>query len=213
MPVSPYDQNLDRNAANFQPLTPLMFLERAASIFPDRIAIRHGALVRSYRDFDARSRRLGSALAQHGIGKNDTVSVMLANTPAMLECHYGVPMCGAVLNTLNTRMDAAVLAFTLDHAETKVLICDREFSPVIAEALALCKAKPLLIDYDDQEYDGAGKRLGTIEYEAFIAHGDPGFAWEMPGDEWTPSRSITPPAPQETPRVWFITIAGRICWL
>ena len=186
--MSPYDQHLDRNPANFQPLTPLLFLERAAAVFPDRIAIRHGALARTYRDFYARARRLGSALEIHGIGKNDTVSVMLANTPAMLECHYGVPMCGAVLNTLNTRLDAAILAFTLDHAETRVLICDREFSPVIAEALALCKARPLLIDYDDREFDGAGQAVSNvaceIEYEAFIAQGDPLYKWHMPGDEW-----------------------------
>ena len=138
MSVSPYDLHLERNPANFQPLTPLTFLERAAAIFPDRVAIRHGALARTYRDYYARSRRLGSALARHGIGRNDTVSVMLANTPAMLECHYGVPMCGAVLNTLNTRLDAAILGFTLDHAESRVLIVDREFSGVMREALALC---------------------------------------------------------------------------
>ena len=184
MSVSPYDLHLERNPANFQPLTPLTFLERAAAIFPDRIAIRHGALARTYRDYYARSRRLGSALARHGIGKNDTVSVMLANTPAMLECHYGVPMCGAVLNTLNTRLDAAILGFTLDHAESRVLIVDREFSGVMREALALCTVKPLVIDYDDPEYDGAGTLLGGLEYEAFIAGGDPAYAWKMPGDEW-----------------------------
>ena len=184
MPASPYDQHLERNGANHQPLTPLTFLERAASVFPHRIAIAHGPLRRSYRDFYARSLRLASALAGHGIGRGDTVTVMLANTPAMLECHYGVPMCGAVLNTLNTRMDAAVLAFTLDHAETKVLIVDREFSGVMREALAAAKVRPLLIDYDDPEYDGPGAQLGTLEYEAFLAGGDESFAWKMPGDEW-----------------------------
>ena len=184
MPVSPYDLHLERNSANFQPLTPLAFLERAAAIFPDRIAIRHGALARTYRDYYARARRLGSALAQHGIGKNDTVTVMLANTPAMLECHYGVPMCGAVLNTLNTRLDAAILGFTLDHAESRVLIVDREFSGVMREALAQCKVKPLVIDYDDPEYDGAGTLLGGLEYEAFVAGGDPAYVWKMPDDEW-----------------------------
>ena len=184
MPASIYDQHLDRNPANHQPLTPLTFLERAAAIFPDRTAIVHGGLARSYRDFYARARRLASALASHGIGPGDTVTVMLANTPAMLECHYGVPMCGAVLNTLNTRMDAQVLAFTLDHAETRVLIIDREFSGVMSEALAQCKACPLLIDYDDPEYDGPGAALGKIEYEAFVAQGDEHYAWKMPGDEW-----------------------------
>ena len=125
--ASPYDTDLDRNPANYQPLTPLTYLSRSALIFPDHAAIVHGDLRRTYRDFYARCRRLASALAKRGFGRGDTVSVMLANTPAMLECHYGVPMCKAVLNTLNTRLDSAILAFTLDHAETKVLIIDREF--------------------------------------------------------------------------------------
>src|SRR5215467_5282735 len=122
MTQSPYDVDLDRNAANFQPLTPLGFLQRAASVFPDHTAIIHGPLRRSYTEFYARARRLGSALGKHGLKRGDTVSVFLANTPAMLECHYGVPMCQAVLNTLNTRLDAAILAFSLDHADTKVVI-------------------------------------------------------------------------------------------
>ena len=179
-----YDIGLDRNAANFQPLTPLSFLERAAAVFPDRTAIVHGARTWTYAQFYERARRLASALAQRGIGRGDTVSVMLANTPAMLDAHYGVAMTGAVLNTLNTRLDAAILAFTLDHAETKVLITDREYSKVIKEALAGAKAKPLVIDYDDPEYSGPGERLGTIEYEEFLRGGDPAFAWRMPSDEW-----------------------------
>jgi fatty-acyl-CoA synthase len=181
---SPYDTDLGRNPANHQPLTPLTYLSRSALIFPDHPAIVHGDLRRTYRDFYLRSRQLASALAKRGIGRGDTVSVMLANTPAMLECHYGVPMCKAVLNTLNTRLDAAILAFTLDHAETKVLIVDREFSPIIKEAVAQAKFKPLIIDYDDPVYDGPGERLGEIEYEAFIAEGDPDFDWPMPDDEW-----------------------------
>ena len=183
MPIA-YDIDLDRNAANFQPLTPLGFLERSAAIFPDRLAVVHGAVRRTYRDLYARARRLASALAAHGVGKNDTVTVMLANTPAMLECHFGVPMAGAVLNTLNTRLDAAIIAFTLDHAETKVLITDREFSGVMKQALALAKTKPLVIDYDDPEYTGPGERLGAIEYEELVAEGDPDFSWIMPRDEW-----------------------------
>jgi 3-(methylthio)propionyl---CoA ligase len=182
--ASQYDTNLDRNPANNQPLTPLTYLSRAALIFPDHPAIVHGDLRRTYRDFYTRSRQLASALTKRGIGRGDTVSVMLANTPAMLECHYGVPMCKAVLNTLNTRLDAAILAFTLDHAETKVLIVDREFSPVIKEALTRAKVKPLIIDYDDPAYDGPGERLGEIDYEAFVAEGDPDFGWVMPDDEW-----------------------------
>jgi fatty-acyl-CoA synthase len=182
--MAPYDTDLDRNPANFQPLTPLSFLERAAAVFSDHTAIVHGPLRRSYGEFYARSRRLASALAKRGIKRGDTVSVLLANTPAMLECHYGVPMAAAVLNTINTRLDAAIVAFQLDHAESKVLLVDREFSKLAKEALALAKTKPLVVDYDDPEFEGAGERLGTIEYEDFIAAGDPDFAWKMPDDEW-----------------------------
>ncbi len=184
MAKTPYDVDLDRNPANYQPLTPLGFLERAAAVFPDHTAIIHGPMRRSYAEFYARARRLGSALSKRGIKQGDTVSVLLANTPAMLECHYGVPMCRAVLNTLNTRLDAPIIAFSLDHAEAKVVITDREFSKVMKEALALAKVKPLVIDYDDPEYTGAGERLGQIEYEDFIAQGDPDYAWKMPDDEW-----------------------------
>ena len=184
MAKTPYDTDLDRNPANHQPLTPLGFLARAASVFPHSTAIIHGPLRRSYAEFYARARRLGSALEQRGIGRGDTVSVMLANTPAMLECHYGVPMCRAVLNTLNTRLDAAIIAFSLDHAEAKVVIIDREYSKVMKEALSLARVKPLVIDYDDPEYTGSGERLGSIEYEAFIAEGDPDYVWKMPDDEW-----------------------------
>jgi fatty-acyl-CoA synthase len=179
-----YDTNLDKNPANFQPLTPLGFLERAASVHPDRTAIIHGPLQRSYRDFYARSRRLASALARRGIGRGDTVSVMLPNTPAMLECHYGVPMAGAVLNTLNTRLDAKIIAFSLEHSEAKVLITDREFSATVRAALEQTSARPLVIDYDDPEFTGPGERLGSMEYEELLAEGDPDFAWSPPQDEW-----------------------------
>ncbi len=184
MAKTPYDTDLDRNPANFQPLTPIGFLERAASVFPAHTAIIHGQLTRTYAEFYARSRRLASALAKHGIQRGDTVSVLLANTPAALECAYGVPMTQGVLNTLNTRLDAAIIAFSLDHAEAKVVITDREFSKVMKEALSLCKAKPLVIDYDDPEYSGPGERLGKIEYEEFVAGGDPDYVWAMPDDEW-----------------------------
>jgi fatty-acyl-CoA synthase len=184
MTVTPYDCDLDRNPANFQPLTPSTFLERAASVFPDRPAIIHGALRRNYREFYARSRRLASALTRRGFSRGDTISAMLANTPAMLECHYGVPMSGAVLNALNTRLDAAALAFMLDHAETKALIVDREFSALMRRALTLCKARPLLIDYDDPEYDGDGPGMGGVDYEALLGEGDPDFDWPQPRDEW-----------------------------
>ncbi len=184
MTASAYDRDLDRNPANYQPLTPLTFLARAAAVFPNRVAIIHGDLRRSYRDFYSRSRRLASALTKAGLARNDTVSVMLGNTPAMLECHYGVPMMGAVLNTLNTRLDASILAFTLDHAEARALIVDREYSGLMREALALSKSKPLIIDYDDPEYTGPGERLGAIDYEDFVLSGDPDFAWAPPQDEW-----------------------------
>ncbi|HWD50077.1 MAG TPA: acyl-CoA synthetase [Rhizomicrobium sp.] len=181
---SPYDADLDRNPANYQPLTPITFLERAAKAFPDRTAIIHSAQRFTYADFYARARKLASALAKQGIKKNETVAVMLANTPPMLEAHYGVPMTGAVLNCLNTRLDAAALAFILDHGEAKILITDREFAPVIKETLKLAKAKPFVIDYDDPQFQQTGEKLGTIEYEEFIASGDPDFAWVYPNDEW-----------------------------
>jgi fatty-acyl-CoA synthase len=182
--AGPYDTGLDRNAANYQPLSPLTFLERAAQVFPDRTAIIHGRLSFTYADFYARSRRLASALAKRGIKRGDTVSAMLANTPPMLEAHYGVPMAGGVLNTLNTRLDPAALAFMLDHGEAKVLMTDREFAPVIAETLKLARVKPFVIDVDDTEFPQTGARLGTTDYESFIADGDPEFAWSPPSDEW-----------------------------
>ena len=181
---TPYDIDLERNAANFQPLTPLTLLERAAAVFPDHPAIIHGLRRYSNAEFYARSRRLASALAQRGIRRGDTVSVVLANSPAMLEAHYGVPMSGAVLNTINTRLDAAVIGFTLDHAESKVLIIDREFSNVVKEALAIAKVKPLVIDFEDEEFPQTGEKLGAIDYEDFLKEGDPDFAWKMPDDEW-----------------------------
>jgi fatty-acyl-CoA synthase len=182
--TTPYDIDLDRNAANYQPLTPLTFLARAAAVFPDQTAIVHGRSAFTYRQLFARTRQLGSALARRGIARGDTVAAVLANTPAMLEAHYGIAMAGAVLNTINTRLDAAAIAFALDHGEAKALIVDREFSKVVKDALALCKAKPLVIGYDDPEFAGAGERLGSIEYEDFLRQGEPDFAWLMPQDEW-----------------------------
>jgi fatty-acyl-CoA synthase len=179
-----YDTGLERNQANFQPLTPLSFLARAAEIYPDQTAIIHGTRRWSYAEFFARAKRLASALAERGIKRGDTVSVILPNVPAMLEAHYGVAMAGAVLNSINTRMDAAIIAFTLDHGEAKVLITDREFSKVVKNAIAMCDAKPLVIDYDDPEFTGPGERLGNLEYEDFLREGDPAFPWMMPHDEW-----------------------------
>ncbi len=184
MAVSPYDLDLAKTPANFQALTPLSFLERTASIHPDRVAIVHGDLKRTYRDFYARARQLASALSTAGIKPGDTVSAMLANTPEMLEAHFGVPMTGAVLHTINTRLDAAIIAFQLDHSDSKVLFTDREFAPVIAEALKIAKVKPRVIDIDDREFPQSGALLGETTYEAFIAEGDPNFAWRWPADEW-----------------------------
>ena len=182
--TSAYTQNLDRTLANFQQLTPLGFLARAARVFPDHPAIVHGARTHSYAEFYARSRRLASALTKLGACKNDTVSVMLPNVPAMLDAKFGVPMTGAVLHSINTRLDAANIAFMIDHAETKVLITDTEYAKVIGDALKLAKGRPTVIDYMDPVFTGLGARLSEIEYEDFIAKGDPDFAWNMPDDEW-----------------------------
>jgi fatty-acyl-CoA synthase len=179
-----YDTGLGRNPANFQPLTPLSFLARTAEIYPNQTAIIHGTRRWTYAEFFARAKQLASALAKRGIKRGDTVSVVLPNVPAMLEAHYGVAMAGAVLNSINTRMDATIIAFTLDHGEAKVLITDREFSKAVKNAIALCDAKPLVIDYDDPEFTGPGDRLGNLEYEDFLREGDPGFSWMMPHDEW-----------------------------
>jgi len=181
-PRSAYDE-LPRTPANFQPLTPLTLLERAAAVFPDRIAVIHGAQRTNYAEFYRRCRQLASALAAHGIGKNDTVAAVLANTPAMLEAHYGVPMAGGVLNAINTRLDAASIAYMLEHGNAKILITDREFSAAVGEALKLVKHPPLVIDYDDPEFAQDGARLGE-DYEVFLAAGDPEFSWMMPADEW-----------------------------
>ena len=179
-----YNTELPRNPANYQPLTPLTFLERAASVFPGQTAIIHGALRRSYADFYARARQLASALTQYNVVRGDTVSVMLANTPAMLECHYGVPMCQAVLHAINTRLDAAVIAFQLDHAEAKIVIVDREFMPVMQDALKKATVAPLLIQYEDPEYDAPKTTVAALDYDDFVAGGDANFAWLMPQDEW-----------------------------
>ncbi len=182
--ANPYDTGLDKTPANYQPLTPLVFLERAASVHPDHTAVIHGNARTTYAKLYARTRQLASALAARGIGVGDTVSVMLANTPAMLEAHYGVPMTGAVLHAINTRLDASAIAFMLDHADAKVVVCDTEFASVMREALQHAKVKPLVIDYNDLACAIEGNRLGKLDYEAFVASGDPEFAWVRPADEW-----------------------------
>ncbi len=184
MSMSPYDHGLDKCAANYVPLSPLSFLERTAQIYPDRLSVIHGARRFTWNETYARCRRLASALARKGIGRGDTVAVMLPNVPAMVEAHFGVPMVGAVLNTLNTRLDPEAIAFMLAHGEAKVLITDPEFATTIEAALALLEGpKPLVIDALDAEYPST-TRLGEIEYEAFLADADPEFKWSLPADEW-----------------------------
>ena len=184
MHANPYTQNLDKTQANFQPLTPLTLLERTATVWPAQTAVIHGSQRVTYAEFYARCRRLAAALAMRYIGPGDTVTVMLPNIPTMLEAHFGVPMTGAVLHALNTRLDAPIIAFQLDHANTKVLICDREFAPVMREALAQAKVKPLIIDYNDLEFPQTNERLSYLDYEEFVAKGNADFAWRMPDDEW-----------------------------
>ena len=180
----PFEQDLEKNPANHAPLTPLSFLERTAAVYPDRLSVIHGARRYTWKETEARCRRLASALARRGIGVGSTVAVMLANTPEMVECHFGVPMTGGVLNALNTRLDAEAIAFMLGHGEAKLLITDREFAPTIEKALALVPHPIEVIDVDDTEYTGPGRRLGQRTYEELLAEGDPGFAWTWPSDEW-----------------------------
>ncbi len=187
---SMFDRDLPRTEANYAPISPLSFIERTADVYPQRLAVVHGDLRRNWREVYARCRQLASALAQHGIGKGDTVAVMLPNTPPMVEAHFGVPMCGAVLNALNTRLDAATLAFMLDHGEAKVVIVDVEFADVMKAAIALRQGtQPLLvIDVQDVVFSGSEltkiRRIGSVDYEVFLLQGDANFAWQLPADEW-----------------------------
>ncbi len=181
--ANPYTVDLERNPANHMPLTPLSFIERAAAVHPEQLAVVHGTQRFTWGQIYARCRRLASALQQRGIGKNDTVAVMAANTPQLLEAHFGVPMLGAVLNALNTRLDSKTVAFILEHGEAKALITDREFSSIVGPALKQLGKKLLVIDIDDP-LGAPGEALGEIDYEAFLAGGDPDFAWAYPDDEW-----------------------------
>jgi fatty-acyl-CoA synthase len=181
--TNPYDIGLDKNAANYVPLSPIGFLIRSASIYPNRLAVVHGERRYSWREALERCRRLASALAARGIGRGDTVAVMAPNIPEAFEAHFGVPMAGAVLNALNIRLDPAAIAFILRHGEAKVMIADTEFAPVVAEALAQLEQKPIVIDIADAMGPG-GERLGETDYEEFLAMGDPGFPERTPEDEW-----------------------------
>ena len=181
---SPFETDLDRNPANFTALTPLTFLERTAAVYPDRLAVVHGERRYSWRETAERCRRLGSALARHGIGKGDAVAIMAPNTPEMFEAHFGVPMTGAVLNALNIRLDAETIAFMLGHGGAKLLLTDREFSATIAKALALMTGpKPYVVDIDDPLAE-SGELIGDTTYEALLAGGDPAYRGVPVEDEW-----------------------------
>ena len=183
--ASIYDTDLPRTEANFAPFTPLAFIQRTAEVYPDKLAIVHGELRQNWAQTYDRCRQLASALQKHGIGKKDTVAAMLLNTPPMVEAHFGVPMAGAVLNTLNTRLDPEAVAFMLDHGEAKAIIVDPEFAGIVKKALALrtSTAPLLVIDVEDALY-GEGTKIGSVTYEAFVAQGDAKFAWKYPADEW-----------------------------
>ena len=178
-----YEHGLGKNSANFTPLTPLSFIERTARVFPDRTAVIHGETQRTWADTYQRCIKLAAALNNRGIRKGDTVAMMLPNVPAALEAHFGVPMCGAVLNALNIRLDAKTIAFILDHGEAEILLTDKEFSDTIKKALSLCKSKPLVIDVEDALFPD-GELLGEIEYEAFLAEGNANYEWQYPENEW-----------------------------
>jgi fatty-acyl-CoA synthase len=182
--ASPYDFGLDKNPANFAPLTPIDFLGRAADVHPDRTAVIHGRIRRTWGETRERCTRLASALTRRGVGHGDTVAVLLPNVPAMVEAHFGVPMTGAVLNTLNTRLDAESIAFMLGHGEAKVLLVDRELSEVARVAKSMLGRELLIVDVDDPEYSGPGARIGSVEYEALLAEGDPSSSWPGPEDDW-----------------------------
>ena len=180
---SQYSTDLDKNAANYSPLSPLTFIERAASVYPERLAQIYADKRYSWAETYRRCRRFASALQQRGIEADDTVALMLPNIPAMFEAHYAIPMAGAVIHGLNIRLDADAIAFQLKHGEAKVLLTDREFSSTVSAALAQLENKPLVIDVDDPAFAG-GELVGEIEYEDFLNQGDPDFAWRLPQDEW-----------------------------
>ncbi len=178
-----YDLDLGQNKANYVPLSPLSFLRRTAEVFPERVSVIYGKQRFTWGETYRRCRQLGSALANRGIGPGDTVAVMAPNVPALLESHFGVPVCGAVLNALNVRLNADSLAFILNHAEAKVLLTDREFSPVISAALAKVEKDLFVVDIDDL-LATSGERLGVLTYEELLAEGDADCSWTLPGDEW-----------------------------
>ena len=182
-----YDTNLDKNDANFTPLSPLSFLIRAAEVYPNRTSIIHGKKQFTWSETYKRSKQLASALSKRGIGKGDTVAVLCFNTHEIYETHFGVPMIGAVLNTINIRLDVDTISYILEHGEAKALITDNELSPTIKQVLDKIKNKILVIDIDDElanHPEGAGENLGEINYEDFLLTGDSDLEWSLPDDEW-----------------------------
>ena len=182
-----YNTNLDKNHANFTPLSPLSFLQRSAEVYPNRLSIIHGSKKYTWSDTFKRSRQLASALTKKGVGKGDTVAVLCFNTPEIYEAHYGIPMIGAIINTINIRLDVDTISYILEHGEAKVVITDNELSPTIKEVLNKIKTKPLVIDIDDElanHPEGAGENLGSLNYEEFLKTGDENFEWSLPEDEW-----------------------------
>ena len=184
MAPSELSSGLDRNAANYVPLSPIQFLERSALVYPDKVAVRHGERAITYREFESRCRRFASALATRGIRRGDTVAVIAPNVPALLEAHYAVPALGAVLNALNYRLDARGIAFCLEHGQAKALITDSEFAPAVGEALRFLGRELMVIDIDDPLAADPRTRVGRVTYEELLAEGDPSFAWPGPRDEW-----------------------------
>ena len=182
-----YNTNLDKNHANFTPLSPLSFLQRSAEVYPNRLSIIHGSKKYTWSDTFKRSKQLASALAKKGVGKGDTVAVLCFNTPEIYEAHYGIPMIGAIINTINIRLDVDTISYILEHGEAKVVITDNELSPTMKEVLNKIKTKPLVIDIDDElanHPEGAGENLGSLNYEEFLKTGDENFEWSLPEDEW-----------------------------
>ena len=182
-----YNTNLDKNHANFTPLSPLCFLQRSAEVYPSRLSIVHGSKKYTWSDTFKRSKQLASALTKKGVGKGDTVAVLCFNTPEIYEAHYGIPMIGAIINTINIRLDVDTISYILEHGEAKVVITDNELSPTIKEVLNKIKTKPLIIDIDDElanHPEGAGENLGSLNYEEFLKTGDENFEWSLPDDEW-----------------------------
>jgi fatty-acyl-CoA synthase len=202
MSAAAYSQGLEKNEANHLPLTPLHFLDRTADVFPNRIALIHGPLRQTWAQTRERCYRLASALVGAGIEALDTVSIIAPNTPAMLEAHFGVPLSGAVLNTINCRLDAEGIAFILRHGESKLLLVDREFAPVVAKAIVGLDSPPRIVDINDALAPPA-ESVGFTDYESFLASGDPDFPGRWPADR---SRSTTRQARPATPKAWWRAI-------